>query len=419
VRLPEAAFVWDPGYTLEGLGDAVADVPVLNQPLRAHQQAALGPPPPVRVAALADIPATAHDYLLVGGQVFLTRRLVRRFVAAARRTSAPTAVLALPASTFVRSTTPLMDVGRAETHTTYAVWYRTAAGPPTPAELAEATPVVIPIREHTIPNDMLERRGLSPAGMEVALTSDAIVHICHWSHLVVANYVALFAHWFELTPGKLLRYLWAFLRALPWPSSYRFMRKLVRRGRRCKIHPSAVVEASVLGDDVEIGPGAVVRACFLGHKVKIDAHANVNQSALGDGAVVSFSTQCNLSVLYPQALVSIHGCQMAVLGRRAAALAGTILMDLRDPYLEEEVRVIHKGQRTSSGRKLLGPCIGHGTILGAGVKLAPGVVVPSGAFVVSDPETILRRPDGIGPPEARVPYVVEQGALARVRKRGE
>lgn len=384
------AFVWDDGRRLEGLGDPVAEAPILNRALREHQVDALGPPAPARIAALDEIPAGAADYLLVRGHVWLTRRLARRFLVASRASGAATTVLCLEPSVFVRSTIALADVEPDGARTRYAVYYRAVAGPPTAEELARATPVGLAIREHDIPNDLLERRGVRPAGMEVALSAEAILQLGHWSHLVVANYVALFASWFELTPAKAARYLGAVARALPWPNRHRVLRALTVRGRRCRIHPSAVVEASILGDRVEIGPCAVVRGCVLGDDVKIDAHANCNQSSIGQGAVVSFNTQCNLSVLYPQALVSPFGAQMAVLGRRAVVFADTLLMDVRDPSLERDVTVLHGGRAVASGRRVLGPCVGHGAVVGGHVQLAPGLCVPNGAVLLTGSESLVR-----------------------------
>jgi hypothetical protein len=269
------------------------------------------------------------------------------------------------------------------------------------------------IREHKVPNDMLERRGISPEGMEVALTTEAVLHVRHWTHLVVANYVALFALWFELTPWKVLRYLWAVVRAI-WPTKARIARTLTVRGKNCKIHPSAVVETSVLGDNVEIGPGAVVRGSILADNVKVDTLANVNQAAIGKHAVISFNTICNLCVVYPQALISLFGAQMSVIGRRAAVLGFSHLLDVRDPFLKEEVLVVDGEQRVASGRKVLGPCIGHEAIVAADVRLAPGVFVPNGAYLIPRPQDLVRKIDAALP--AGVPHYVDGGTVVPARR---
>jgi len=214
------AFVWDQGQALEFLDEPVADALIMNRPLRAHQDDALGPPAPTRVQALGEIPPQARDYLLVRGHVFLTRRLVHRFVEAARASGAQTAVLALEPGLYVRSTRALMDVeDGADGRVRYGVYWRAAPGPPTASELAGATPVVVSIKEHPLRNDMLARRGVEAEGFDVALTTCAVLHIRHWSHLVIASYVALFCHWFDLTPRKALRYLGALVRA-GWPSRH-------------------------------------------------------------------------------------------------------------------------------------------------------------------------------------------------------
>jgi len=406
------AFVWDEGRVLEHLGDPVAEAPIGNRPLSAHQDDALDQP--TRIRNLSEIPADARDFVIVRGHVWLTRSLVRKFVRAAQSSGAPIAALALGPCVFARTTTALADVRKVGDLTIYAVWW-CARAPVNAAELEVAKPVVVEILEHKIPNDMLQRRGLQNDAMDVALSTEAILHVRHWSHLVVANYVSMFHFWFKLSPGKLVRYLWAVLRAAPWTSTARISRKLTVRGRRCKIHPSAVVETSILGDRVEIGPCAVVRGSILGDDVKIDVHSSVNNSAIGNAAMVSFQTTCNLNVMYPQSMLSHIGTQMAVIGRRATVLGGSIPMDIRDPYLERDVMVTDGGKRVPSGRRVLGPCIGHDAVIAADVKLAPGIEVPAGAYLVTDPSGVVRRIERA--PEPRIPHRALDGGITPARKR--
>jgi hypothetical protein len=92
-----------------------------------------------------------------------------------------------------------------------------------------------------------------------------------------------------------------------------------------------------------------------------------------------------------------------------------LLMDLRDPYLERDVMVTDGGQRVPSGRRVLGPCIGHEAVIAAGVKLAPGMEVPAGAYLVTDPDGVIRRV--AKPPEARVPHRVLDGGITPARKK--
>lgn len=403
-------YVLDDGRVLEHLGEPVGEAPILNRPLSAHQDEALQRP--VHVRSLEEIPHGAQDFLLVGGHVYLTRRLARRFAVAARQSGAETAVLAIEPCLFARTTIALGATREEGGRTVYDVYWR-RSGRPTAEDLSGARPIALRIREHPIPNEVLLRRGLSVEGLDVALTTEPVMHVRHWSHLPVVNYVALFAYWFDLTPGKVARYLGAVLRA-GWPSMPRIMQKLVVRGRRCKVHPSAVVEASVLGDDVEIGPLAIVRASFVGDRAKVDGHAQVNYSSIGPAASVSFYTICNFCVLYPQSMLSIIGTQMGVIGRRATVLGGSLLMDLRDPYLERDVLVTDGGQRVESGRKLLGPCIGPDVVIGAGTRLAPGLAVPPGAYLVGDPDDVLRRIDD--PLAQRAPHFTAAGAPKSAKK---
>jgi carbonic anhydrase/acetyltransferase-like protein (isoleucine patch superfamily) len=388
------AFVLDERRTLEFVGDRVADAPIGNRPLRDHQADALGPEAPLRVANLAEIPADARDFLLVRDHVFLTRRIARRFQKAAQRSDAPVTVLGLGPSVFTSFSTALTDVDGDQTRTLYGVYHCRGPGPPAPKQLQSATPVVLSIREHRVPMALFDQRGVYTDGLPpMALSAEAVLHICHWSHLIDANYVAAFCLWFDLSPGKVLRYLGAVVRAL-WPSRHRLLRALTVRGRRCRIHPTATVEASILGDDVEVGAYSVVFGSVLGDHVRIGSHASVALSALGERAAVSFHAACHLCVLYPQALLSQAGAQFALIGRQATVLTGATMLDLRDPYLERSVLVSQGGRIVDSGRKVLGPCVGHQAVIGANVTLAPGLAVPNGACLLGDPGQVVRRIEG-------------------------
>ena len=89
----------------------------------------------------------------------------------------------------------------------------------------------------------------------------------HWSHIVRVNQLSLAAR----AEGARLTWegsgwaarLWFILKLLARARSirkYDILRALNESTGKADIHPSAVVELSVLGEGVEIGPNAVVRA---------------------------------------------------------------------------------------------------------------------------------------------------------------
>ena len=123
----------------------------------------------------------------------------------------------------------------------------------------------------------------------------------HWLQLIWANLLGLgpvLVAWIDGTKHRrgAVQGIWAVLRARSLPR-LRVGAKLGRRGKRCRIHPSAVVEGCWLEDDVEIGANAVVRGCVIGHGVVIEDLAMVEFSVLDAGAQVQRQAMVKFSTL--------------------------------------------------------------------------------------------------------------------------
>ena len=103
----------------------------------------------------------------------------------------------------------------------------------------------------------------------------------HWSHIVRANHLVLAARMEEARAdwddagmlGKAWRILCILWRARSL-NGWKIAASLTERGENVKVHPTAVVEFSVLHDGCDIGPHAVVRGSIIGANAKVDAHAN-------------------------------------------------------------------------------------------------------------------------------------------------
>ena len=149
-------------------------------------------------------------------------------------------------------------------------------------------------------------------------------------------------------------------------------------GRDCEIHPTAVVELSVLGDGVKVGPHAVVRGSILGPGAKVDAFANVNASVLGAGARAGRYAFLNLCTLYPRAMVSKgDGFQASVFGEDSFVAWGATILDLS---FGQGIKVETDGpgsQRVHSGVHFLGAALGHRAVIGNKVRVRYGVAIPN------------------------------------------
>jgi NDP-sugar pyrophosphorylase family protein len=234
------------------------------------------------------------------------------------------------------------------------------------------------------------------------MSGRAVAHdLCHWTHALRVNLLALAArgadgkHDFDSAPWwRKLRIAIGVIWRAGWPSEASLLRAISRIGRRCRIHPTAVIEAAEIGDEVEIGPHAIVRGSWIGSGTRIEPQACVVGSVVGPRCQVGRGAAVTVCVLMEGAFVSCGPSrQMSIFGRDAFVAQDNQLLDLSfgGPILVE-----HRGARVSSGSHFLGVAVGHRARIGAGVRVCYGVAVPNDALLVAPPEDLLRRwPDTI------------------------
>jgi len=393
------AYVMRSGVSISPFNDPAGEaVRVLGQRLKDRQAEVLSRlgMETVWVSDLSQVPV--GESLVLMDNVFFTRRAILLFIRAARKVSG-NVVLALPDSAFCREKRPLQedlivetgDDGR-DRYVFNIFLLRSQAA--TMQELREgARRVAIALKEKVIRPPNLEILGVTEImDISYAFTRQAVMHICHWSHILDAHLQALFEFWLDVNCRKALSYLWRLLTAFSL-NKWKIARRLVYKGRKCDIHPTAVVEASVLGDRVMIGPHAVVRGSVIGSNVKVDEHAEVMFSAVGDNCICAWRSRVNFSVLYPRSLVSYPAVQTCVVGEGAVHTGGAYPIDMKLDFLNQnaEVPVLHHGKVVGSGKQFLGVCFGHRSVIGTGQWLTCGLEVPNGAFLVRDSLDVIKR----------------------------
>ncbi|MCB9763062.1 MAG: hypothetical protein H6739_24895 [Alphaproteobacteria bacterium] len=362
-------------------GDPVAASQVLARSLHAVQVEALE----AVGLEVVDAPPADAPYLLLSDRTWVTEGALRRFL----DTATPPARLQVTDPTWLEMTLPLQELSAPGV---YEVALLPAGAPPR----FDAPPVAVDMafEQQTPPVDHPAMAHAVPAAIAV---SDGGVHqIDHWLHVLRVNWLAMSAtiarekRRFEALNVfvKVWRVLGLLLRARSL-NPYRLGAALTRTGKGCRIHPTAVVEASVLGDGVEIGPFAVVRGSVLGDNVKVEEHSIVNASVLGDGAVIGRKGTANLCVLYPGAKLALgNGYQACVLGRDSFVAWSVTIFDIS---FKGPIKVWHKGERVSSGTWFLGAAIGHRAKVGAQVTLGYGTELPNDSFLVGPTDHVLRR----------------------------
>ena len=242
--------------------------------------------------------------------------------------------------------------------------------------------------------------------LELPLTERLVLPTTHWNQLLWANLLGLPYFLFRHLAGRNfvefgVRAAWAALRALS-VRPQDIGAKLGRRGRGCRIHPSAVVEGCWLGDGVEIGANAVVRGSVLADGAVVEDLAMVEFSVMAPVARVQRQGMLKFSVLRQRA-AHAGVMQLGVLDRGAAVKRGAFLMDMA---LGQQVKLKVGERLLTAPLGMAGVCVGRDAIVGLGVNVAGGRAIPPGLQITSESDVLIRIPRGLS---GRV--VVRNGTL--------
>lgn len=389
------------GRVVAPLGETAAESSILGRSLAEAQQDELA-----RAGLIVGDGPSPAAVLALGDHTWVTAELLTAFVAACPEAGGRLAV----SGPLLRMSAGLQELS-GDDPAGYPVWL--APRWPMSAEELDALPLVeIDLQEQLYEPDT------HPAFADVMHAvpmSDRMVHsVSHWSHLLRANLLAWLAliererRSFEALPwwrkiAPMLRVLWRAKSLNGW----RIAAVLFPRGEGCNIHPTATVEASWLGRNVEVGPHAVVRGCWVGDNVKIGEHARLQSSVVHAGARVTRGTMLNVCVLLEGALVSPgFGHQSTLFGRDCFVAHGVTFFDLS---FGGEIHTLHHGVRQPAGTRFLGACVGHRAKIGPHVVVGYGEAVPNDAFLVTDPGRIFRRIPADLP--AGQPFAVRDGVI--------
>jgi carbonic anhydrase/acetyltransferase-like protein (isoleucine patch superfamily) len=386
--------------------------PVLDGTLAASQDAA------VRAAGLGPIvdrPPASGPWLAIGDHTWVTAPFLRRFLEACP----PEGGVAELSGPFVTFSRPLQDGVDGERWRVPVAVFTSGGADPARLAAAPSVPVDVAATLAALPDPHPAMAHASTVPIPV---TDTMAHpITHWSHLLRVNLLGLVAfaegQKRATMSGPALGKLWAVARLVAKARSFdkwRLAAAIGPQGRGCTIHPTATVEACVLGDGVEVGPHAVVRASWLAAGAKVQEHAMVNLTVAGPGATIGRGAMVNLCVLGARSFLSAGwGFQACVLGPEAFVAMGACFYDLS---FGSEVEVLHRGARVSAGTHFLGVAVGPRAKVGPNVIVGYGEAIPADAFLVGDPGRMFRRIPAALP---RGPVTARDGAIVPVgRPRG-
>lgn len=227
--------------------------------------------------------------------------------------------------------------------------------------------------------------------INIPLTDYVVFPTRHWLQLLWANFIGLGPFLWREVGGRNFGWIaWRLFLSFFRTWSFHLPRLAagIRRfGKKCRIHPTAVVEGSWLGDNVHVGANAVVRGCVVGDNVRIEDLAMVEFSILDMDAVVQRQAMVKFSLLRRNC--SAAGViQMGVMDVGSSLKRGSYLLDMT--LGQSMVHVMVDGVRKEAPLGLAGCCVGTNTLVGLGVRVAPGRMIPSDLVITADPEMIVR-----------------------------
>ena len=390
-------YVLDSGRRIAPFGDAPGEALIHNRPLSEWQAEAF------RDAGLTVAAgAPAGPCLVVPDTLYTNGRALLAFLDGA---AGKNGVLVLKESLFGSWTTPVNPRARhveGVGHRFEDVRFLSGTDEP-------VCDVVVDPDEQELKVELPEYY-LGTPGLSLGLPKRPFMELHHWCHVLWANQAAWAVEARNRSAWRWILWgLWALLRAFSF-NKWKILAKMNRIGRKCDIHPTAVVEYSVIGDGVTIGPHARVRFARVGAGTTIMDGACVEWSSVGERCIVNQMGTVRYCVLYPEAISGHHLIQLSVLGRRAVTTYGSNCIDVN---FAREIRVPLDGELHSIGQRSLGCALGHGSRLGTGFWIASGRMVPNDCFIVLPPHEVVHTIDqtlgGQGPVARRDGVLVPVG----------
>lgn len=375
--------------------DEARDLRIQNKPLWLHQRDTLAHyvTQELECTSLFDAPRNGNEEtILYRDNLFFDQAYIDEFIRLARQTGQPArAAFSKSNRTFVNHALPLSSTYTVlEKDKMWAadLWYFPRGVEPD----AHCQPIVIDFQTreigfYRVPTYMSNDKG----ELVYQVPLRGLIAIDAWTHIFIADAVyGLFSRGarFEDRLNRDVAYNLKVLgHALLEGKQVLQCSELVKVGKNCIIHPSAVISGpAVIGDNCTIGAGAVIENSTIGDNVNISQGCQVMLSTVGDGAFLPFRSALFLTTLMEHSIVAQNTClQMCVIGRRTFIGAGSTFTDynllpvpLRAMNAELELR--------EAGAPVLGGCVGHNCRIGSGMIVYPARTIESDVILFATAE---------------------------------
>jgi carbonic anhydrase/acetyltransferase-like protein (isoleucine patch superfamily) len=208
---------------------------------------------------------------------------------------------------------------------------------------------------------------------------------------VIDYYGIQLEHWFDLLTASSLycreyvaELLRPFHRILPhWlmthVTSWSWFRERQNSiGKRTRIHPTAILEGCVVGDDVVIGPFAYLRSSVIGNRAVIREKSSLTMAFVGEGAFVMGCDVAN-SYVGPETAIFAPALYNVVFGERGLLGGAGGFAD----FLVGSGTIVANiaGEKVPSNLPFLGSAVGDDCFVGTNMIFAPGQTIPDGTKV--------------------------------------
>lgn len=353
---------------------------VMNKPLWLYQRDVLAPycREEAEYPSFDAIQPTSTETIIFSDNLFFDEFLIAEFLRLARAQGGPAQIAFDPEDRAIKNHALILQSGIRQQGDVYVanLFYYPDGYHGQPARPVVVNTEAREIGYYHVPTYMADEKG----DLVYHVPMRAFLSIENWVHIFMANSpFGIFAHGAR-TEDSLrnlrfrLKILWS---ALVERKQFLSSSALVKIGKNTQIDPAAIIQGpTIIGDNVTIGPGAVINASVIGNRVNIMQGCHVMLSVVGDGCYLPFRASLFMTTLMENSMVAQNAClQMCVIGRDTFIGAGNTFTDFN--LIKKPLRTLHKGRLQEVGHPVLGGCVGHNCRIGSGHILFPARTIES------------------------------------------
>jgi hypothetical protein len=364
--------------------DHCGDILILNEKLRDYQARILSAAGLkykfIERAAIKD--ENLNNTIVFDDDLYFTPEFLNEFIGCSVKKGAGLVRAAVKKTLFTRQIAILQQLRENESVIEYPFYFCKGGNfDPAAAENAVINPDEFYESGH-FPHHMIGKDHF-----KFCVTSKAIVRVCEPIHIAMVNMAANFARLARYRKMSAFEKLSVLFKARSINEA-KILSAVSRVEKGAKVHPTAVIEGSVVKAGAIIGAYAVARFSVIGAGAYIDDHSSVKFSVIGDNAYIANNNVIFFSVVYPRAFLISGPYQFSCFGYDSAVM-NSIPSDYR--LDGKTISVMCSDGVKDTGLRFAGSIIGHRTRIAAGLIIAPGRMIPNDITLYPDPAAVITK----------------------------